>query len=579
MCAMPEDLLSIPKNAGRAIVNEGAAIACPLLGTDKFVNFCKARGLAIDRQRLLRLERLEFFAPVFRVRTPKKDVPRLSIPPAKDNDWFKKRWAWDTTRIDKPHTIPSPDDRTQEGYYSIFQIDDLATVLSGVTLSVHLDSYLERSESDPPDWNSFGSRWLQHSRQIAAVLRQHKFRRSMALLCQFISDRYYPQTQGNQRTIPVPGGGFYSDSWVSVSSDDWDWYRVARDWDPSHVAEVFKLTPEKLKHAFQTLALAQKASDPLRNWYQLIQFIPARERQKLRGDALRAETLRSGAHMLRLLNKDLYGNELPHPNEATGTIITHIPELEVRRDTRQYLELVVNRFDLNPQPKLCLIVEGPSEDIVVTKIFEEYFGAHHGKHGIEILPLGGVDFATGGKRDRFRAILRLTDYLHHHQTITFLILDNEGYARRLKQEARKMKSIHHDRRYVTRPEYLKIWRSCFEFENFSCTEIAAAISEMAPAQLGFSSREVAGCKASTNAGASLNRLFKNKVGRDLGKRQLSLLLAEIMFSPDSRRKIKNRPIVITLERIAHLTSINFLPTTMGTWERNQASKYLGKKRG
>ena len=119
---MTKDLLSIPKNAGRAIVNEGAAIARPLLGTDRFVKFCTERGLAIDRKRLLRLERLGLFAPVFRVRTPKKDVQHLSIPPAKNNDWFTKRWAWDTTEVGKPHRIPEPNDRTQEGYYSIFQI-------------------------------------------------------------------------------------------------------------------------------------------------------------------------------------------------------------------------------------------------------------------------------------------------------------------------------------------------------------------------------------------------------------------------------------------------------------------------
>jgi hypothetical protein len=44
--------------------------------------------------------------------------------------------------------------------------------------------------------------------------------------------------------------------------------------------------------------------------------------------------------MLRHLYKDLYNDELPHPNEVGGTIITHVPELEVRRDVRRYLELI-----------------------------------------------------------------------------------------------------------------------------------------------------------------------------------------------------------------------------------------------
>ena len=62
------------------------------------------------------------------------------------------------------------------------------------------------------------------------------------------------------------------------------------------------------------------------------------------------------------------------------------------------------------------------------------------------------------------------------------------------------------------------------------------------------------------------------------KRKLSQLLADTIFSPDSRRKIENRPIVRTLERVARLASLNPLPTMQETWEVNQTSKYLGKKR-
>lgn len=56
--AVDDKLLTLPVNAGRAIVEAGAVIACPLLGTDRFIKFCRERGLSIDRERLLRLERL-----------------------------------------------------------------------------------------------------------------------------------------------------------------------------------------------------------------------------------------------------------------------------------------------------------------------------------------------------------------------------------------------------------------------------------------------------------------------------------------------------------------------------------------
>ena len=80
--ARTDDLLTIPRNIGRSIIDAGTVIACPLLGTDKFVRFCKERGLSISRERLIGLERLRLFAPVFRVLTPEQDVPHLRFRPA-----------------------------------------------------------------------------------------------------------------------------------------------------------------------------------------------------------------------------------------------------------------------------------------------------------------------------------------------------------------------------------------------------------------------------------------------------------------------------------------------------------------
>lgn len=574
----PDNLLTIPVNAGRAIIQAGAVIACPLLGTDRFVTYCCERGLSIDQERLVRLERLGLFAPIFRVRTPKKDAQPFHIPVRNGNNWFSKRWAWDTAGIPTCYEVPNHQDRTQEGYYSIFQVDYLHVVLQEMTLQLQLDSYLDRNKEEGIDWPKNGGSWMRYAERSLESLRTHEYRRSRSLLCQYISNRYYPKTQGDQRTIQV-GGGSYSDQWITVNGLDWNWYEEVRGWNPQAVEHLFDLTPEKLRHAYDGLAVAQKHCDPLERWYQLTQFVSVHERARLKGDALRAETLRSGAHMLRLLHKDLYGEELPHPNEVTGQIITHMPELAVRQDARHYLEFVVNRFGLNPQPKLALIVEGQSEDVAVRKIFDEYFGVHPGTYGIEIIVLGSVDVATGSKKeDRFRAILRLIDYLHHHQTITFIILDNENYAKRLKQEARKAKSIHSDQRYITRPEYIRIWKDAFEFDNFSCSEIAAAMSKQALGNASFTSTEVAACKTDTNPGACLQKLYDQKAHYGLQKIRLSENLVERMMSPKSRRKIENRPIIQVLERVARLATQNPLPTMHEIWEKNQASKYLGKKR-
>src|SRR6266542_1720373 len=545
-------LLTIPKDVGRAIIESGAVIVRALLGTDKFIKFCKERGLSIDRERLFRFERLSLFAPVFRLLTPEEEVPPFSIPPHKDNNWFTEGWAWDTTTVEPSYQVPDHKDQTQEGYYSVFQIDHLQIVLAEMTLSIHLDSYLESSASEAINWDKNGKRWLESTRSHADGLRTHEYRRAVALLCQFISNRYYPHTQGNQRTIHVPQG-YSSDSWTRVNALDWDWYEVVRNWKPREAERLFDLTPSNLRHAYNGMAVSQAHCDPLERWYQLTQFVKLRERERLKGDALRAETLRSGAHMLRLLYKDLYDEELPHPNEITGKVIMPVPELEARKDTRRYLELVVNRYDLNPQPTVSLIVEGASEEKAVTAIFEQYFGAHPGKYGIEIIVLGGVDIATGSKEDRFRAIIRLIDYLHHHQTFTFLILDNERYARKLKAEARNAKSIH-SRRYVTRPEYIKVWKRSFEFDNFSCAEIANALTQMSAGKGRFSRVEIDTCQQSPDPGAKLKELYRQRTGTKLDKLRMAMVLTERLLSAVSRRKIANRPIIKTLERVASLAT-------------------------
>lgn len=578
--AEPQNILTLPHNIGRTIVKEGALIACPLLGTEKFIKFCKDRGLLLNRERLIRLERLGLFAPVYRVRTPEQAGQRFDLPPTKNNDWFKIGWAWDTTSVQDSHTIPDPKDRTQEGYYSIFQIGYLDFILNGLTLSVPMDEFLETSETRKIDWNKSGEQWMEIFRDMASMLRDHEYRRSQALLCQFISNRYYPHTQGDQRTIQVPHLNSYFDEWVRLRLNltNWDGEDYSRHWNPRQAERLFQLTPEKLRHAYEGLAIAQESCDPVARWYKLIQFISVSERRRLKGNALKAETLRTAAHMLRFLYKDLYGEDLPHPNEVTGMVINHIPELEVRHDTRHYLELVTNRYGVNPQPKLCLIVEGPSEESATLKIFENWFGVHPGKFGIKIIPLGGVDRATGGKKDRFRAILRLIDYLHHHQTFTFLILDNEGHAKRLEAEAKKMKSIHEQDRYVTRPEHIKIWDKSFELDNFSPKEIATALSAMTRGNIRFSYQKVTICIKDKNSPIrKLEELYKRDTGRDLSHKELAEKLVDEMLAKKTPRDIGNRPIVKILEQVAELAMYNPFPTTLDVWERNQVSGHIAKR--
>ena len=531
------ELLTVPMRAGRKVVAAGALLASQLLGLDAFVRFCKARSLDVSRKRLIRLERLGVFAPVFRVRTPKGDVPAFRIPPEDSTNWFTKRWAIDTTSVAGKWVIPAHDDIMHEAYYSRFQVFHLEMVLSWLRVEVQLDDLVEQAEGGDIDWQARGDTWLNHGRATVTGLREDEHRRAVALLCQHISNRYYPESQTDRRTVLVPKGRHYSDRWVDVGSLAWDWYEEVRSWDPRKTERLYNLSPAKLRHAYEGLAHAQSHCDPVERWHELVQFVKVAERERLKGDALRAETLRAGAHMLRRLYRDLYNEELLEPHEVGRTVLKPLPEREMRGDVRRHLEFVANRFGVNPQPRLSLIVEGRSEAVAVVRIFGEYYGAHPGVYGIEIIPLGGVDQTTGGKADRFRAIIRLVDYLHSHQTFTLLILDNEGHAKNLRVKMKGASSIHTAGRQVTRPEYIKIWKDSFEFDNFSCTEIAGALSELAGRGAQFTTQDVAGAKSKRDSGAAVKKLYADRTkGRSLDKVGLVQILTDTLLSPTTHRR-------------------------------------------
>ncbi len=192
--------------------------------------------------------------------------------------------------------------------------------------------------------------------------------------------------------------------------------------------------------------------------------------------------------------------------------------------------------------------------------------------------MGSVSVATGNRKDdRFSAIIRLIDYLHHHQTFAFLILDNEGYAKKLEKALRHRKSIHGDGRYVTRRDYIRLWKHSFEFDNLSCTEIAAALTKLAHGTAEFNVRDVGDARGACHPGSALKTLYRKRAKDELDKIRLAGILVDTIMSPRSRRKIENRPIVKILDRVELLAARNHLPTTQRARDANQVSRFLDRR--
>lgn len=303
------------------------------------------------------------------------------------------------------------------------------------------------------------------------------------------------------------------------------------------------------------------------------------KRRKLKGSALRAIAIREMAQMLRMLHRDAFSEELPEPQDVGVQIFRHIPDVRPSEDPLRSLELIANDFHVNPRPRLVLFVEGETEEVIIPILLYRLYGAGPSVFGIEIVNLGGIENAAGGKKNRFSSLVRLVDYLHHHQTIAFVLMDNEGYAKRNLQEGLPSAwSTYFPDRRATRREYVKLWKKSFEFDNFKDREIARAMSVTGDAK--FRITEVSNCRkdhqpSDPKTANSLKRLFKEKTGRDLDKRALACALVDEVFPLNSSHDWPSRPITHFLDQITERAALNHQPTMNEIWLFNQRTGHLG----
>lgn len=124
-----------------------------------------------------------------------------------------------------------------------------------------------------------------------------------AAICQVISNRYFPFTQSDRRTMRVSGYGGDSGP---------DFFEYCRTWDAEAVLDDLGVTVEDIKRQ-ERLAFEAKLADPLEKWYGLVSFISVNQREKLKGSALYARSLYAMEHMLRLFYEDVTGVELDPP--------------------------------------------------------------------------------------------------------------------------------------------------------------------------------------------------------------------------------------------------------------------------
>jgi len=590
----------------KQLIEKEYFILCPFLTTDGFISYCKDRSINISRQQLAQFEKLGIFTPIARVKIPKikikieyiengkryKDLGVLKDDEKWEGDikeeyahfWFEKNYAenwleegilWEPLSRDFQDWENFYDEDKHEfiiSYYSIFQCYTLYNLMRSTKMEIRAEWGHNYSEKDIANLSDQISKWAK------MVIDSHKKNGARGelspIICQVLSNRFFPKTQTDRRTINLSISGNYH---------NWDWYKYCRQWNSNSILEELGLSKEKIKDLHQLLTMDACWVDPLEHWYGLVSFVSLEKKKKLKGEALLAQLIYSMEHMLRLFYKDLTGETLFPPDENSSWKRDDFYGEGVTDNDLQYLEFLANQYHLNPKPKLILIVEGKGEEEQFPRLAEQLFGYSFPRLGIEVVNISGVAGFTGKKGfDRYGALEKFIDYYHHRQTIVFVVLDKEGRTERIKNKLINAPSKYYSNRFVTKSGYIHLWdRKSVEFENFSNEEIAQAMSIINKKEYVFTAFDIEKCQRELMKKESdyLSKLYKEKTGYDLAKTELLKALFDMIIANrknefDSKGE-PIRPVTKLLCQIIKLASMNHQPTRFETWKKNQDSGYFG----
>lgn len=220
-----------PDKRLRYLIENDLFQLCRPLTASGFASFCRDRDVDVDESRLESLERARLFYPMARVRFVRlvrkieyvdegrayRDLGTLEENESWSGEtreeyahfWFRRDYAlswldegylWDpATRPFEPWRtfIDSEGDRAVETYYSPFQILPLSIYVTSMTCRVPFDVVYEWSDED---WQAHVVE-MKHVANMLVKEREEGQREKIAFICQAISNRYWPHTQGDRRTM------------------------------------------------------------------------------------------------------------------------------------------------------------------------------------------------------------------------------------------------------------------------------------------------------------------------------------------------------------------------------------------
>jgi len=269
-----------------------------------------------------------------------------------------------------------------------------------------------------------------------------------------------------------------------------------RQFDAIAALRLLDWKASDLERVAENLVTRAGGLDPLDDWLELVRNCTSEQWFKLRGDALIAIDLRFAAEMLFRFYEDLVAEDAAEPLPEIPRRANHPLKRRLKRSPGE-LDKTLMEFGLSPHPSVALVLEGPTELLLIPRVMD-LLGIPHEKSFIEIINMEGVEreldtfaahFAAPALGELHGDMARL-----ERPPTTFLVaVDPEGGLRTQEGRDEKRRSwIRHVTEALKRNHSriplredieslippVETWDGlgqCFEFAHFTPREIAAAL--------------------------------------------------------------------------------------------------------
>lgn len=449
-----------------------------LLSEWDFIREARVRGVNLERRQLEGLHRRGALVPFFATHNRAVNAPQY-LKSAQQVDGV----AWPIYGAASEGRLRDPADRRfrpwsrhQSHYYSQYQL------LSTLRLKEVMNSW---------DIRAGEKRGFPDAQLDRRVLSAFSNMRALAVLLEILSARYRPPLFGILRSP--------SDELFSFISDR----------DPVPERNVLSVEPARLASQANNLLVQASGFDPLGDWRRVVRIAAPRRWNDLRFDARVAHEYRVAAELILRFYDDLAGMSLAPELPPLSSSWWDPRRDRLQVDHREQAETILD-FGLSDQPALVLAVEGDTEALLVPRVME-LLGIPAASGFYEIVNLKSVD---GDVRllARSRAVPRLDPQGHvgarvlRPLTALVVIADPEHvYSTAKGREGQKqamvdevMASLESGlntpdmRRDLEHLIQVRTWgRSSFEYAHFTDTELARALTRLAPPST-VSLRDLAG---------------------------------------------------------------------------------------